>query len=177
MDLLEKLCEKVISSLTCENIHVDTLQQLCWKVLEDPLRVEKVAALTLPPSKHRWLTTVSVLRSHPPRGSVVLCGDRKGSLHLYHLSLREDDFEGSPSQDPIQTLHGVHGPNGVTHSCFHGDGVVYTCGRNGLCLRFALREDDRTLVRLASCRVSCAHPGRGNVGFGFFIAGERAGLD
>lgn len=101
----------------------------------DPLEAKELASMSLPPSKHRWLTTVTVLPHSHSHAFSVLCGDRKGSIHLYRLS------PGDPEcREPYQSLLGVHGPNGVTYSCPHED-AIYTCGRNGLCRKFRLGED------------------------------------
>jgi hypothetical protein len=107
----------------------------------------KLACFTLPVSKHRWLTTVSLLSYsmlHPP--SLALCGDRKGSLHLYRVS---KDMENSK---PCQTLPGLHGPNGVTYSCLH-ENFIYTCGRNGLCWKFQLEDDKLMLLTTFKVRL------------------------
>ena len=121
----------------------------------DTLDARKLVSLTLPVSKHRWLTTVSVLTrqsclhpssadKHPP---AVLVGDRKGSVHLYML-------EGGMAE-PHQTLHGLHGPNGVTYSCSH-QSAVYTCGRDGLCRKFQFlySRDVGKLAELTVLKVS-----------------------
>ena len=109
---------------------------MCWKVDADSLEAKRLACFTLPASKHRWVTTVSILHT-PSHLFSALCGDRKGSLHLYQLS------PGSLEKlDPYQSLYGVHGPNGVTYSCVH-EGAVFTCGRNGLCRKYRLEGDGR----------------------------------
>ncbi len=106
-----------------------------------------VATFTLPSSKHRWLTTVSILKTPGSNsGDILLCGDRRGSLHLYQFST--DDFT---YRDPNQTLHGVHGSNGVTYSCFRNN-VLYTCGRNGMCRKFVINDNGR-LKELAKFKV------------------------
>lgn len=106
----------------------------------DPLESKKLASLTMPASKHRWLTAVSIL-SCPMQATPtfhVMCGDRKGSLHLYRLTSGD-----LVCQQPYQTLHGAHGPNGVTHTCSHQQDIIYTCGRNGVCRKYRLKEDGR----------------------------------
>lgn len=119
--------------------------EVCWRVNIDSLEAKKLACLTLPPSKHRWVTTVSMLHC-PTHPFLILCGDRKGSLHLYQLTPGDGEWH-----DPYQTLQGVHGPNGVTYSCFH-DNTVYTCGRNGLCRKYQLGEDGK-LTELTKFKV------------------------
>lgn len=119
--------------------------KICWEVQLDPLAALRLACFTLPISKHRWLTTVSVL-PNPGPSSLVLCGDRKGSLHLYRLTASDLESSG-----PCQTLPGVHGPNGVTYSCVH-ENSIYTCGRNGLCRKFQLNKDEK-LVELTTFKV------------------------
>lgn len=114
----------------------------------DSLEVVKLAQLGLPPSRHRWPTTFTILVpfSSSCQKLTLLSGDRRGSLHLYRPSVG-DDVECPPQQ----TLHGVHGPNGVTHSCMH-EGYIYTCGRNGMCRKFELRGDEG-LVELMKFKV------------------------
>lgn len=136
---------------------------MCWEIRQAPLEAVKLACWTLPVSKHRWLTTVSILPhsnsfsvgpASPPSpsflpspSSLVLCGDRKGSLHLYQWAHNPQE-----SYTPRQTLQGVHGPNGVTHTCLHQN-FIYSCGRNGLCRKFKL-DGDRWLVELTTFKVS-----------------------
>ena len=72
--------------------------------------VSKLACFSLPPSKHRWVSSVLVLQDtntdadtpmddtsikHNTSGGesgsrsyIVVCGDRKGSLHVYRSRLR-----------------------------------------------------------------------------------------
>ena len=110
----------------------------------EPFEVVQLGpSLTLPSSKHRWLTTVTTHLSRSSSHPIILCGDRRGSVHLYHLV--------PESSDPYQTLCGIHGPNGVTHFCIYGN-FIYTCGRNGLCRKFMLGEND-TLVELVRFKV------------------------
>lgn len=47
------------------------------KDLESEL--EKIADLSLPYSKERWLTSALLL------DSILICGDRDGSIHVYNL--------------------------------------------------------------------------------------------
>ena len=119
--------------------------QICWEVWLNPLDAVRLVSLILPMSKHRWLTTVSIL-SHPRHSRLVLCGDRKGSLHLYRLNASDLECCG-----PYQTLPWLHGPNGVTYSCVHQQ-VIYTCGRDGLCRKFVLGEDGE-MVELTRFKV------------------------
>lgn len=114
------------------------------------LVVVKLARLSLPPSKHRWLGTLTLLTSPLESGHrfSVLTGDRRGSIHLY-----QPTAGGAESLEyPLKTLHGIHGPNGVTDSCLH-EGHVYTCGRNGECRKFELSGDGRSVVELLRFKV------------------------
>lgn len=52
----------------------------------------------------------------------------------------------------MQSLPGVHGPNGVTDSCTH-DGHIYTCGRNGECRKYELSANGQSLVELLRFKV------------------------
>ena len=126
--------------------------QVCWNVNEKAgkLTVSRLASLSLPPSKHRWISAVNVLSkssSHSPAvaaspttPTTVICGDRKGSLHVYHCVLKPlKAAESATYQDPVQSLR-VHGPNGVTSIAAHGP-YVFTAGRDGYCRKFSLGND------------------------------------
>ena len=52
---------------------------------------------------------------------------------------------------PMQSLRGIHGPNGVTHVTTR-HGRVVTCGRDGYCRQFSLNSD-RGLSELAKFKV------------------------
>lgn len=149
--------------------------KICWKVNLDPLEALKLACFTLPVSKHRWLTTISILPHPSPHSthpfSWVLCGDRKGSLHLYQLT--PSDLQSS---GPCQTLAGVHGPNDVTYSCIH-ENFIYTCGRNGLCRKFQL--ENGKLVELTTFKVSTLQQLKKLmcIKLSCILASERIGLD
>lgn len=128
--------------------------QVCWSIHEGDgsFTATTVATLHLPPSKHRWISAVRVFKNLKlssqsdgiPGASlrtVVLCGDRKGSLHVYHCALEStvaDELATSYHQ-PVQSLR-VHGPNGVTSIVAHRS-HVYTAGRDGYCRKFALTCD------------------------------------
>ena len=130
--------------------------------------VNPLFRLSLPPSKHRWVTTATLVQASPdgPTSAAavantvgesglsssscwLMCGDRKGSLHVYQASLtsevctstvkRSTFYASSPSQyvQPLQSLYGVHGPNGVTQVTLRG-GHVISCGRDGHCRTFSL---------------------------------------
>lgn len=130
--------------------------------------VEPLAHLSLPLSKHRWVTSTILL--HSPTASVnttaseptsspcwLVCGDRKGSLHVYQTTLTSQSSQAKEVTDficsrklliakshllfqylqPVQSLSGIHGANGVTHITVQ-DGQVVTCGRDGHCRVFSL---------------------------------------
>lgn len=44
--------------------------------------------------------------------------------------------------EPLYSLRGVHGPNGVTCITFH-NGSVYTAGRDGYCRQYHLSLEGR----------------------------------
>lgn len=75
---------------------------MCWSVAGDDqasscgsLSVCKLSSLCLPPCKHRWITAAASFSLCPPAsfpgseekpfGNLLVCGDRKGSVHLYSL--------------------------------------------------------------------------------------------
>lgn len=117
------------------------------------LSTSGLASLSLPPSKHRWVSAVTVLSDvpTPDAHTTVICGDRKGSVHVYHCTFGASEAEESPTyQEPVQSLR-LHGPNGVTSIVVHG-GCIYTAGRDGSCRRFSLGMDG-LLVQLSKFKV------------------------
>lgn len=122
----------------------------------EEFEVSKVGLFTLPPSKHRWISAVLVLNdnSNNTTGStaatpycsskIVICGDRKGSVHLYRCTL--DTISNCKAEgvddnaiSPIQSIR-VHGPNGVTciTVCC---GYIYSAGRDGYCRQYNVNKD------------------------------------
>ena len=119
--------------------------------------ISGLASLSLPPSKHRWISAVTILSNMPKPDShtavTCICGDRKGSVHVYHCTLQASKAEESSAcmyQEPVQSLR-LHGPNGVTSIVVHG-GYVYIAGRDGCCRRFSLGTDG-LLVELSKFKV------------------------
>ena len=140
--------------------------QVCWNIQREDggsFAATSVATLSLPPSKHRWLSAVAVccknlklssLSGGVAGAAVVLCGDRKGSLHVYHCTLEPSQTADSAVSclEPVQSLR-LHGPNGVTCIVAHGS-HVYTAGRDGYCRRFAF-EDNGLMTELTKFKVHC----------------------
>ena len=113
---------------------------------ESKFTVFSMASLSLPPSKHRWISAVSILSTLPSSvGSstqtAVICGDRKGTVHVYHCRLEHSQAEESSTSymEPVLSLR-LHGANGVTSIVIHRD-CVYTAGRDGCCRRFSFGSD------------------------------------
>lgn len=139
---------------------------MCWSIAEGDgnFVVSRLTSLTLPPSKHRWISAVMFLSSALSSSSatrvdlhthVVLCGDRKGSVHVYHCTFESpqaDDLPLSSYEQPVQTLR-LHGPNGVTSIVAHGP-CVYTAGRDGYCRKFSFTSDG-LLTELTKFKVDC----------------------
>lgn len=71
--------------------------------MNNTFAVSKLACFSLPPSKHRWVSSILVLQDTDgdtdtsrddtsggesgSRSYIVVCGDRKGSLHVYRSRL------------------------------------------------------------------------------------------
>jgi len=104
--------------------------------------------MLLPWSKHRWLSAVTEeAMSHH-----LVVGDRKGSIHTYHLPADDRDCPQDDGQvEPSFTLKGIHGPNRVTHLCCNG-GHVYSTGRDGFYRRYTMDQSGR-LTELAKYKV------------------------
>ena len=100
-----------------------------------------MADMLLPWCKHRWLSAVT----EGPLPHLV-CGDKKGSIHLYKLPCKERLLI-----EPVFSLKGIHGSNGVTHLCYN-DGHLYSTGRDGFCRQYKLSQSE-TLVELAKYKV------------------------
>uniref|UniRef100_A0A493T2M6 tRNA (34-2'-O)-methyltransferase regulator WDR6 n=1 Tax=Anas platyrhynchos platyrhynchos TaxID=8840 RepID=A0A493T2M6_ANAPP len=121
----------------------------------------------LPPCRQRWHTCAAFL----PQGGLLVCGDRRGSLLLFHCSsspgtdtensstadrgspVGEDSESESelsclshdgtlPVEEPLSVLFGLHGKAGVTSVSCHKD-YIYSTGRDG-CYR-QLRLQGRQL--------------------------------
>ncbi|NXK57039.1 WDR6 protein, partial [Chauna torquata] len=136
--------------------------------------VQLMGRYRLPPCKQRWHTCAAFL----PQGGLLVCGDRRGSLLLFHCSssprtavestgaadrgalFSEDSgTESGPSclshdgalplEDPLSVLFGLHGKTGVTSVTCHG-GYIYSTGRDG-CYR-QLRLQDQQLEVLQKHR-------------------------
>ena len=101
----------ILEVLALTNITLIT-HQVVWKVCKSgpTIAVDPLVRMSLPPSKHRWVTT-AILLSSPLESSSssaavtaastvatagedsslshhwVVCGDRKGSLHVYQTNL------------------------------------------------------------------------------------------
>ncbi|XP_046850736.1 WD repeat-containing protein 6-like isoform X2 [Xenia sp. Carnegie-2017] len=100
---------------------------------------EQKATFSLPYCRQRWLNTVLVVNNTPSKGletSLVLCGDRRGSLHVYNVSASMDEV-----LQPQKSFVGIHGANGVTSIVYHSTGL-YTTGRDGYLRRYKLHSNE-----------------------------------
>lgn len=125
------------------------------------LRLEELNCFLLPPCAKRWLS--AAVRVPHEKGSLWVCGDRRGSLLLYRerelgeeSEVGQENSEGGNDEEqgvlrdenrcpesvvndtaapisPVNTLFGVHGKQGVTSVCEHR-GLFYSTGRDG-CVR------------------------------------------
>jgi hypothetical protein len=147
--------------------------QVVWGVPEASDLASEVAIplthLRLPLSKHRWVTAAVIISSPEslsPQTSadsgisaanddrscclqtescLLVCGDRKGSLHVFQTSPSKEWLE------PLQSLRGVHGANGVTHISLWR-GFITSCGRDGHSRTFSLHPHTGSLTELSSYR-------------------------
>lgn len=91
---------------------------------------------TLPHSKQRWITDAVLFPPNTPDKDLLLvCGDRRGSIHLYK----------NGTQDPVYSLLGVHGKTGVTSIQCHS-GVLFTTGRDGHFRKYRVHDNEIVLV-------------------------------
>ncbi|KAG9340302.1 hypothetical protein JZ751_021749 [Albula glossodonta] len=125
-------------------------------------------SLLLPACAKRWLTSATLLTR--PQGALWLCGDRRGSLLLYREQKEREGGEGfekgsdgegdekegeeneegmeiksKESLQPVCTVFGAHGKQGVTWVCEH-QGALYSCGRDGCVRELRVEEPDRLEV-------------------------------
>ena len=174
------------------------VHQVVWGVHRSgsTAAVDPLVYLSLPPSKQRWVTTAILLHSPTlPLDSVsfsndlttadstatedsslsphwLVCGDRKGSLHVYQIILSTKSREVTMSRavysttsiplyhlsqyvQPMQSLRGIHGSNGVTHIAVN-EGHLVTCGRDGHCRSFSLHPHTG-LMELTKFKVPVHH--------------------
>ncbi|NXN15733.1 WDR6 protein, partial [Indicator maculatus] len=126
----------------------------------------------LPPCKQRWHTCATFLS----QGGLLLCGDRRGSLLLFHCGSSpgraveststarggiEPVHEGSgskwelscllhkrhlPLEAPSSVLFGLHGKTGVTSVTCHG-GYIYSTGRDGVYRQLHLQAQQLEVLR------------------------------
>jgi hypothetical protein len=113
---------------------------ICWLICVDDISgiitANPVTHMRLPLSKHRWCTcAISLKQSHNDH-FIIICGDRKGSIHVYSSSIGHH----SDYLSPVQSFIGKHGPNGVTHLT-QWMGVVYSAGRDGYCRSYSMVND------------------------------------
>lgn len=131
---IKKICSGKIFSLTwlLHNSAVFLLltgpegeiKLLAVKKTSTSVAIAIKATFSLPHSRQRWVSAASLVKYRNNSfvdEFLLVCGDRRGSLHLYEQS----------SQDPIQSILGVHGKTGVTR-VISVDDCVYTTGRNGV---------------------------------------------
>ncbi|KAM9343196.1 tRNA (34-2'-O)-methyltransferase regulator WDR6 [Pholidichthys leucotaenia] len=118
------------------------------------LSINPLTLFFLPPCAKRWLTAAVLLRSWS-KEMLWVCGDRRGSLILFHEREESEQTEGdeevgnedllldgkvnnhkevpAPNLQPLSCLFGVHGKQGVT-SVYEHKGLLYSTGRDG-CVR------------------------------------------
>ncbi|XP_067657544.1 tRNA (34-2'-O)-methyltransferase regulator WDR6-like isoform X2 [Haliotis asinina] len=96
----------------------------------------KTACLTLPVCKQRWASAGALCTDL----GVLVCGDRGGTVHCYHVSLGDEETSSLPSSSFAK----IHGKAGVTDVCYHGN-MVYTCGRDGQYRQWDVTDRDLKL--------------------------------
>ncbi|XP_068709317.1 tRNA (34-2'-O)-methyltransferase regulator WDR6-like isoform X1 [Montipora foliosa] len=130
-----------------------------WNILvchdRDPVfEVSALCSFVLPPSKQRWASAVVVLPNPYTEQSVgedvwtvksfvVVCGDRKGSLHLFH-----PENGDLPSEKPIAPTHSlplIHGKAGVSHLCCQNN-AIYSAGRDGMYRQLRIHSNKLEVV-------------------------------
>ncbi|XP_071505459.1 tRNA (34-2'-O)-methyltransferase regulator WDR6-like [Diadema antillarum] len=87
------------------------------------------AQFTLPPCRQRWATCAVVLDDDR-----VVCGDRRGSVHLYKCNNCYLQVVG-----PVSSLPGLHGKSGTSSICLH-EGLLYSTGRDGTYCQISIAD-------------------------------------
>jgi WD40 repeat protein len=129
-------------------------QGVWWRVIPGTIYrvvplVNGHTSLVLPPCKHRWVTAAAAVPLQKSEECVLVCGDRKGSLHSYLVQ------EGSKGIEepllPVSSLLGLHGQHGVS-SLRHCNGRVLSTGREGNIRHYSVGQDG-VLVEIAKFKV------------------------
>ncbi|XP_071828447.1 tRNA (34-2'-O)-methyltransferase regulator WDR6-like isoform X2 [Apostichopus japonicus] len=103
-----------------------------WKVAQNEngkFDLTKICDYILCHSRHRWLTSVTIL----PDDVGFVCGDKRGSVFLYRNGV------GSKSEDPCDSHIAIHGKTGVSFIAQH-DGFLYSAGRDGTYRKYSVTE-------------------------------------
>ncbi|KAK3874778.1 hypothetical protein Pcinc_020314 [Petrolisthes cinctipes] len=121
-----------------------------WQLQTEACKMTARQSHILPASKQRWASAACLYPAHQKNTSnttntttttpnttidYLVCGDRTGSLHLYHSQTRE----------AIHSLRGLHGRNGVTSVMVVQGWLVLSSGRDG-CVRRLTVQGDRLQV-------------------------------
>ncbi|XP_028403319.1 WD repeat-containing protein 6-like isoform X2 [Dendronephthya gigantea] len=100
---------------------------------------EVKARFRLPYCRQRWPNSVFLVDGDSLCSTFLLCGDRRGSLHVFKATNENE------ATDPKQSLIGIHGRNGVTSIC-RNSGYIYTTGRDGCIRQYTLSEGELELL-------------------------------
>ena len=92
-----------------------------FRIQESCSTAESVAHFILPRCKNRWVTSAFLDES---RGRLIV-GDRKGGIHLF-----QHEKDGTFQVDPLFSIPGLHGDNGISQIAHHDSSLV-TVGRDG----------------------------------------------
>lgn len=85
----------------------------------------------LPESRERWITAAIIYES------LLICGDRAGSIFVFKRSNLDED----ESRKPVQTFYKIHGKFGI-QSCSVRSTKLITAGRDGQLRFFDLRNEN-----------------------------------
>ncbi|XP_077132588.1 tRNA (34-2'-O)-methyltransferase regulator WDR6 [Ranitomeya variabilis] len=102
----------------------------------------------LPTCKQRWHTSIALV----PEESLIVCGDRRGSLMLFQVLQSTHNPPQGQEKEPVHVLFGLHGKLGVTSVAYH-NGFVYSSGRDGFCRQLKVEGHQLVLLRkFKSCK-------------------------
>ncbi|XP_039295389.1 WD repeat-containing protein 6 [Nilaparvata lugens] len=96
----------------------------------------------LPHCRERWVTCAVL---HYP---FLICGTRNGSIHVYQMG--PDNL-----QDPVQSIHKIHGRLGVTSLITNGNSL-WSTGRDGSMRRFLMDERSNKIDQISVDRLPFA---------------------
>lgn len=121
---------------------------ICTKGETTTINVTPLCIFTLPPSKQRWASAIEIFQisnkeTVTNKSALIVCGDRKGSLHLFDAST--DDLTAEKCIGPVHSLPLLHGKAGVSHLCLYNN-TMYSAGRDGVYRQLRIQNNTLEVI-------------------------------